>query len=343
MTTQLTIPTLVQSIIDLHRKNGKQIATPEEIKLLTEFIKGQPEPKELTKLEKIFAKYVPKFVQLSITEINPDIVGDITRLKSVNYGSILSFNVWGLDKYMAVIDSYGQDEKAALESLAGNMAFVEEIKKKLKDLRVSLKSDKIKKQQLAIKGLVPANLLVEIEIISKKWEKIIYQRHFDWLIRMRHHADDFLKTIGYSIEPYNRENQSDIKRYRQIGVIDYAPKNALVMCTDEALQKTAKRVAAAESESFLFKMCDKLGGIKLDGTSITTPADDNTPFRSVLVITGNRYSFLMSNTIVTNYSILGNSFYQYPCKFENVVIDGTKYTVLSEYEVKTKINALWTK
>ncbi len=99
-----------------------------------------------------------------------------------------------------------------------------------------------------------------------------------------------------------------------------------------------KRVAVNEGESFYFKMAEKLGGLLVNGREITSVTDDshgNTPFKSTLKFKFSDDSgFVMENKIVVNTSILGNSFYQYPCTFHNAQIKGVGIKSPNEFNIK---------
>ena len=97
-------------------------------------------------------------------------------------------------------------------------------------------------------------------------------------------------------------------------------KNGYRLSTDKELEDMCRRIAKDEAEGFLFKMCDKLGGIKMDGSSITSEPSTSTPFVSFLHVKGEGFEFSIENKIITNTSPLGTRFYQYPCTFYNVKV-----------------------
>lgn len=108
------------------------------------------------------------------------------------------------------------------------------------------------------------------------------------------------------------------------------------------MEETAMRSANDEGESFFFKMADKLGGLVTGKRQFIDASYSNngkTPFSSFLYFKfENNTSFSIENKIVVNRSPLNHRFYQYPCTFYNVIIDGEKMKNVSELAVKQAFN-----
>lgn len=192
----------------------------------------------------------------------------------------------------------------------------------------------------AIKGALDKKLYLVLDETKQEWAKIIYNYELAWLKDMGLSAMEFVVEINKLNADKVKLNDGQIGRLnflRSQQVIDIKDK-AYVVRSEQEYMRIAHRRASDESESFFFKMADKLGGLvtgKRPFINATRSSNSKTPFSSFLHFEfDSRTSFSIENKIITNRSPLNNYFYQYPCTFFDVVLDGNKLNNPSELMVK---------
>lgn len=232
------------------------------------------------------------------------------------------------------------EEESMLQKMSANMLIVHNaVINPINDYVESLKSRKVKEKENAIKGLVSKEILIGLTNIRNEWEEIIYKSTHEYLLGQRERAKDFLDKNDDGVN-LDRHQSMDISNFLVLGVITYKKTNGYIIVSDVAIDSKAKQIAKQEADSFLFKMCYKIGGLKLTSNAVIVKVVGTEPFSSTMKITDKNCSFDMFNQIVVNRSVHGNPYYQYPCVFENITINKEEYTRLSEQELKIKINSL---
>ncbi len=354
-TITLTTGQIINKIIGLTRKNHKRIATDEEVAILTTFRDGgELEKKAITKLKKILAKYSKTILPIrpaAILEMSPNWFKDNKVSHEVaNYRMYISDDIMGFPK----MDGYElRGLKEVTTEAAGDVFMYEVVKETINIIQTQLvdaikeytkeqDAAALRRKQEVIKGQVTKQILAGLMVIRNEWEIVIYDHTLASLIRMRNAAQEFINKVGIGPFPRTKEGKADadvIFRYMQNGVLNTDKQ----LVSDDTLKTISSRSAKDEADSFLYKMCDKIGGLKLSPDATIENIirhDKKNPFNSTMKVVDTFGSFDMFNQIVINTSPLGNPFYQYPCIFENVMINGERDTRLSEYQIKVKINKL---
>jgi len=233
---------------------------------------------------------------------------------------------------------------ARIEALAPLVAAFESMSKRLTKNGKFPKEEAERLRRAAIKGALDKKLFAVLTEIKEEWFKIIYNFELTWLKDMGISAMEFVNEVNAFADvkshELSKEQQGMRARAQRLysqEVIDIKDK-AYYVRSEAEYMKTAHRIASDESESFFFKMADKLGGLVTGGRQLVDArytTDAKSPYSSFLhFFFAGDSSFSMENKIITNRSPLNNYFYQYPCTFYNVIIDGEKLKGASELTVK---------
>ncbi len=358
MTTQI----IIDDILNLTRKNGKKIASEQEVVILTNFRNNKDiERKDLTKLKKILAKYVPHVLPVTINGLITYSL-KIGTLRGIKLSSSLTnFRIYISDDIMGFPhpDGYEIQKLKELKELTthdislillleDNLSIINAfLIGAIKEYTKERDAAAIKRKQDIIKGQVNKQILEGLTVIRNEWKEIVFKHTLEYKTKKRLAAQMFLQDNNGGIFTNNRENRlkvDAISDYLKDNIITYKSERSegYVVVSDEVLRKTSDIIATNEADSFLLKMCDKICGLKLSpsATIENITGEKKNPFNSTMKIIDAFGSFNIFNQIVINTSPLGNPFYQYPCIFENIIIDGKKYTRLSEFQIKTKINGI---
>lgn len=232
------------------------------------------------------------------------------------------------------------------------------IVKAIKEYEASFTVKAKKQKEQAQKGKVPQVIFEALLVITEDWKNIIYAKNLESLKMLRERAlATVAKYRGQLLSEYAKNDKSFLKYCCVVRVIqdntsrdarmqdDYMPIYSAEL--DSQLEYAAMESAKERSQSFLFKMCDKIGGMKqiTDDVKVEKIMGRSNPFESaILVEAKDKFRFVMLNTIVHNRSVRGTPYYQFPCVFENVTIQAAggekKFTRLSETEIKKEINDL---
>ena len=310
--------------------------------------------KGITKLQKLLAKYIGKIIPLSAKDILPTDTpsGNYDFIKAHIYGNIMMCEVNRISqaheshfKYKNLTDT----DKSIINSLKQNIETIENLLiKPINEYLETLKSEATKKKESAIKGKVPENLLNKLQEIRDEWETIIKHNYEHYYKNLLPIVKDFLSNLP-DWRLIDDSMRNSINHYLKIEIITYNPKfdsytkgsKQYVLSSEESIEKTINWLSKNEADQWLFKMCDKLGGIKLSaGNIIIEKLDGKEPFVATLNIKlPNDFSFNMRNKIVINRSPLGNPYFQYPCTFESIKLsNGMTIKAMGEKELKEKIN-----
>jgi hypothetical protein len=340
---------IFEAIIALSRKNGARIATDEEVSILNGFLDKTielPSP-QITKLKKILAKFVPKVIPISPKDVAPtmdrynfrvmevSLYSDIVYCRQERYEFLLDWN------YYAYIDLQ-QDEYDVAETIYNNIGIIENLLvKPINDYLENLKTNAKRNKETAIKGKVPANILAGLSVLRDKWEIIIYDYLIAHFAKRKESAKQFLQEIkDIPAKELSKAHKSVLAHYIEQFIIAKTD-NGYHTTSVEFTTKLSKEHARNEADSFLFKMCYKIGGLEIKGdVTIEELTQSEKLFTNSLRLKGEYFQFDMFNQIVINTSVNNNPYYQYPCVFENIIIKEDKYKRLSEAELKTKLNAL---
>lgn len=306
------------------------------------------ESKDYTKLGKILAAAVFTGSELIGEPLRGEPYG---RMGVHLYDNIIFLKVeqqFHLRERLTELPSQADAERRAMrnelvsriEALAPLVAAYESMSKRLTKNGKFPKEEAERLKRAAIKGSLDKKLYAVLDETKTEWFKIIYNYELTWLKDMSLAAMEFvveINKLSASNTKLNDNQKSRLQFLYSQQVIDIKDK-AYYVRSEEDYMKIAHRRATDESESFFFKMADKLGGLvtgKRPFIGATRSTDGKTPFSSFMHFTfENKTSFSIENKIITNRSPLNNWFYQYPCTFYNVVIDGEKLSGPSELAVK---------
>ena len=214
-------------------------------------------------------------------------------------------------------------------------------------------ADRIRKEE--IKGSLDPDLNREITRLRNKWHPIIYENALVYWKEQRANAIVFLERMNWKdpVSP-KRSDKDSLEEYKldcgtfasyfSSGIIlegSYESGKKYSTCKDRVLEDKALYMADRESESFYFKMADKLGGFVTDmGKSLKSVKDWDagraTPFESTIRFTFNDGSnFLLKNSIVASRSVNNTFFFRYPATFHDAYsAKGQKIANPDEYSVK---------
>jgi hypothetical protein len=310
------------------------------------------------------AKFIGQVLPLTI-HVNPliyDKTNAITKTMPISpalYGDITCIQELKLPEYYDTKPT--DDEISAAAKVNELVRWIRlEIVAPIKTYEASFKVKAEKAKEKAIKGKVPPVILDALLNITEDWKQIIYKKKLESLKTLRTRAMEVVTLNRGKIEKeYDKHDRGYLAHCCKMHVIQnntstkggiYRPGENVLIFTpelDSTLEHDAMFTAEQTSQSFLFKMCDKIGGMKqiTDDVKVEKVVDWGTPFESaILVEAPGKFRFLMVNSIVHNTSVLGNPYFQFPCIFEGVVINAEdeikKFTRLSETEIKNEINKL---
>lgn len=234
-----------------------------------------------------------------------------------------------------------------IERLAPLVNHFESMKTRLTKNGKLPKEEAERRRREMIKGTLDKKLAKVLGEIKEEWIKIVYRYELEWFNRMATNASDFINEINSVITQaaslktkptYSQEQAGRLGSLKFNRVVVDTPDGFIWTNTTEEFEKMSKQRAEDEGESFYFKMADKLGGLvtgKHQLIDASHSADSSTPFSSFLhfKFEGNT-QLSLENKIIVNRSPLNNDFYQYPCTFYNVIINGEKLKNVSEFTVK---------
>lgn len=336
----MTTAEIVAAIKIIALKRNKKFAPIKEIPILDGFLAGNLMKTDITKLKKILGKYINFVLPLHIETENYDLM----RASRAYCSDIMCVRISSI-AYIRNNYTISKKDEPAVKAWESNInTVVNELVEKIKDLEKSMVTNAQRKKQLQIRGLVEPKILAGLDLIAEDWKIILYEQHIKFLESLVARFIELYPSNNVHPDSIDRKSKSYFMSMQAKGVIKWAGKDISAYYTTttvEEREKTAKRVAEDGAMSFVHKMCVKLGGIKFgDDVLLTKTYGQSTPFESDTEVISSRFKFTMHNSIITNYSVLGNGYYQFPCVFERVTIGDTTFTRLSEYELKTKINAI---
>lgn len=203
------------------------------------------------------------------------------------------------------------------------------------------KTEEERRRREAIKGKLDANIAKVLTEIKLEWYQIIYDNEWSRLTTRRELVSDVMER--YNTGAMLKGELTYVRFLISLSVLAPEKKDKVRLGTDKELQAYAKRRATDESEAFFFKMADKLGGLVTGSRKFITARkmsySTSGPFSSFLHLEfENQTTFSIENKIIINHSVLGNEFYQYPCTFYNLIVDGQKVLYPSELTVKKAFN-----
>lgn len=339
----MEINKIVEDIIGLKRKNGNNLLSDSDIDILRRW--GSLGTKEVTKFKKIVGTHLGKVVPLTLEEFKPGVTKKYPHLEVVRaytYGDVTCLYV----QYFSKSDFDTEEEYDAIVEFKG---YISDLKKRFIEIiggyLDSLRRNKISKSREEIKGKVNPSVLLSLQNLRSVWEVRMMEKYIESLSKSRDRASEFLIStpvikgddintlygfINSSIVVNVKSNHSSTKN-----ASDYR------VCTTEELQKIAKNIAEEEAIKWFYKMCDKLGGLLPDKEDITAKElYGNKTYDSTIKIESSKFSFMMVNSLVHNTSVLGNPYFQFPCVFKFLNIGGQVQNIISELELKKKLNSI---
>lgn len=351
MNSKLVIP----AILELRRKNGKLLLEDKKKRELLEKLANFDmendfiEAKDWTILEKTLITYIPKVVQLTTKEIDPR--------------SWTTFCIWGLyslkldrfdnDYYMRGGDVQPEIEnnvKATIRKNIFELAPLVEQMYEIQRLRLTRNgkpsnpeirnANKLKE----IKGKIDPSFAKELDDICKEFRPNIKESYTTYFQNQKIKAKEFVKNNCEILKTHTKESQSahqTLAEYVREGVVIISKGEGYEFMTDERIETVSERAAQDEIDSFYFKMADKLGGfvtsiekqilsVKREQKTKSTAFDNYMMFKFT-----DGSEFTVHNKIITNWSPLGNPFYQYPCTFIFAKLS-TGEVVKNPYEASVK-------
>jgi hypothetical protein len=337
----------IKFIKDQTRKNGNYLLTEENRSLLQIFIDFNCDidfidTKILTKIEKLFNKYLP----LVLSETDDKDVSFCLSRNSYHYllrpfsktGMVqerLNRNQWIELKATYDTDQYILGEAAKKIDKMRNGRCTVNGKIQNKELRE-------RKQLEEIKGALDPIMRSALEKVTEKFRGTMLEYFTKYFTTKRADAVQWHSTHP---EPVREEKYEEWCRWNQIAR-HYSEVIQSVLPVEpvgnDTVIKLATEVADQQSQSFFFKMSDKLGGLVASPLKEIKEVmiDKSNPFNSTMrfdFIDGT--GFTIENKIVLNTSPLGNPFYQFPCVFKDITAaDGNTYRVNSEAFVKRNLN-----
>lgn len=370
----MTLQSIISDIIGLTRKNGKRITTDQEITILNGFLTDTLSKTDLTKFKKIIAKFIRQVLPLSAEDINKEVwkqyPNELGKAKVRVYNDIMLIcdydYTWNKPEALKTkeFSKLPVDVQNVLTTYHTNLVWVmENILPAISKYEASFAVKAKKAKEEAKKGLVPQAIYDALLVITEDWKNIIYTKKLDSLKNLRTRGlEAVTRNKGKMMNQYESGDQGFITYCCQMRVLqdntsdrsqtyddrrkgNYTPIFSAEL--DSRLEHDAMSIAVETSQSFLFKMCDKIGGMKqiTDDVTVEKVSDWGNPFESAILIEApSKFRFMMVNSIVHNHSIHGTPYFQFPCIFEGVLInaaDGVKkFTRLSETEIKNEINKL---
>lgn len=346
-----TVPTsqLINGILDKCLKNGKPVVQLEDSRrILTQFRDFNPEQdwmesKDYTKLLKILSS------QLSGYATDPD----SGAVQMPLYGNILYLLLPHQLEYHRE-NAKDASAFARMESRTQELASlgksIEAVSTRLMRNGKLPKEEADKLKKIAIKGAIHPILKVELTKITEDFRGKIESYFKQSLREKRERAKKWYSENIVSIMQVVATGDSFQQTKEQRSLV-FQTKHTINLfsdvtidgCTenfksDTELDEMAATIAANESESFFFKMSDKLGGLispdleSADGSM----SNDSTGKRSYIHFAfKNGSKFSVYNNIVLNWSPLGTGFYQYPTTFYNAFrADGTQIKNVNEASIK---------
>lgn len=186
---------------------------------------------------------------------------------------------------------------------------------------------------------VPKNLLDEQkrkEIIKGKLNPLIKStidelgKQF-WEKAKADELDRFERTMkAYEQAPDKKEFKRKSQTYRMIEGVSQAELNRM-----------AEMTATLQVQGFIHKMYDKFGGLLPSKECVKSVDFDgglNINTFKVELVDGTK--FRCENNIITNWSVLGNPYYQFPTTFSGLVLpNGVTMNQIGEADLKKHLNA----
>lgn len=339
---------IITTIINQLRKNGNDLLKPEQKDLLIRFrdfdiTKDWMEGKDITKIEKLLFTHLRTVV-------------------GIGYKGLYGLTYYTEDKMTRWLKGWNWDHankeerkemKAMVETsrpifpIVEKWSFMKE-NRAIQNGRLP-KAAREEQERIEIKGALNPTLRTELERITEKFKNTMIAWYFDHYKGRRTKAIEFFKQPVIS-EPKDSNDRDAERKYsiykRTVRHHDLMMKimdKKRVPQTDKELKATAEFVAEQGSQSWFFKMADKLGGMvtssNLKSVSEIMNSKSN-PFQSEMRFNfKNGSGFSILNKVVLNYSPLGTPFNQFPCTFHDVVLaDGSKVKSPNEHIVKKEFN-----
>lgn len=338
---------------DQKTKAGKFKMRDENRTLIEKFLsfdvtKDWMESKDYTKLGRALASAVFTGSELIDQPLRGEEIG---KMGVHLYDNIIFLRLdkqWHLRERLAHLPTDADAEREELrstiatrvEALVSIVDAFESMKNRLTKNGKFPKEEAERLKRAAIKGSLDKKLSAVLTDIKNEWIKIIYEHELDWMKETAARVAEKYLPIWNGPNGVDKDSQQYCATLVIKGVLDHNPKGnqKYTVAPETDMQKRADRIANDEGDGWFFKMADKLGGLvtgKRQFIDATHSADSNTPYSSYMHFKfENNTSFSIENKIVTNRSPLNNYFYQYPCIFFNVIIDGAKMKGVSELTVK---------
>jgi len=339
---------IIDSIINQTRKNGNDLLKPEQKELLANFrdfnvTTDWMEGKDITKLEKLLFSHLPNVV------------------KGIGYKGLYSLVYWGeprMEKWLSGwnFDHATEEEREEMTIVAAATVIVYPIVAQWVEMRENRamtngklpKSARKAQEREEIKGALNPTLRVELEKITEKFSRTMTIWYKDYYTRQRTAAIEFFAKPAME-QPHFSATWDEQKEYG-IWKKQYANHMKMMRSETEAISDTmvlvrAETVADEATQSFFFKMADKLGGMVTD-TNIKSVEEvmhsESNPYENRMRFEfKNGSGFSILNKVVMNFSPLGTPFNQFPCTFhEAVLADGSKVKAPNENSVKKAFNQL---
>jgi hypothetical protein len=361
----MTYKEILNKLLEAKLKSGKPLVSkPEQIKAIetirdfnpaTDWIEG----KDLTKMVKTITSLLYKVFPITPDDY-PEYKGNEIRAYKTDDLNYALQPVYKSDHDSVATKKVADKIDAARLELMPLLDHYKLMDKRRMRNGELPKADREKAEREKIKGDLNPQLRTELERLKEKWYAVVYDYQKNWMEDQRRKAISYMKEKG-SIKPQvdfprKIEHWTDqhkaahshivtLDNFYSYGVIKHGTKaEGYIPVTDEDIEKDSKRQARDESESWFFKMVDKLGGLVMDfkkelkevvdGSGITgrgkSPFDAWFSFRFT---DGSR--FILQNSIVFARSSLGKPFYRYPATFHDAYIStGEKVANPDEYTVK---------
>lgn len=310
---------ILDKILNQKRKNGSFLISEEGRKLITffkdfslnsDFIEG----KDLTKIEKLLLIHLVNILEIKDYLLKNEIRHGIYNLVDLTERVILS--------KFSIEYTFKNEESARKFLLLCEP--VKEIKEKIDNIRsnrtmkngVLPKEFRLLKQREEIKGKLDPIIKVELEKITERFKLLMVDFFNKKFIKRAESLKEILPKL-------NLKDPKDVNILRSYESVYLENNKFVTIKNEEQLLKMAIGIAELQSQSFFFKMADKLGGLVASGKleSVGEYMNRNsTPFDSFIRFTfKNGSQFIIKSSIVINCSPLGNYFYQYPTTFHDAI------------------------
>jgi len=343
---------IISKIIDQKRKNGNFILKPEQQELLKTFLNFDMKEdwidgKDLTKIGKLIHTHSKNVMDTENDVLNKVRVWSIESLESDKIDRIRGYKYEESEDRAEIEEAF--KAYSQLSPIADQIKLIRETRAMVNGKLP--KAERERREREEIKGNLDPQLKDALDQTTARFRQII-KDHF-----IAYYTRKVERAIEFHAKPEPAQGEyKDIEQRRIYGqwrktrsyfdeVVTSATKEGVYTYkTAKQLVEMAEWIADTQSQSFFFKMADKMGGM-INGTNLIEVKEaisHSNPFESSMVFTFQEDTqFTIINKIVRNTSPLGTPFYQYPCTFHDAKVQGEKVNAPNEYSVKKAFNEVY--